>query len=122
MPILEIEYIATKGELIPGDLAQRIADAAESIFNSPKGTIWIKLRQLEADGYAENGIPSTSTPRPVFAKVLKRKAGDESTLRGEAMALARCIAQQMDRDVENIHIIYEASAQGRIAFGGELLC
>lgn len=119
MPILEIEIVLRPGEALPNDLARRLADSAAAIFASrPRGT-WVRLRTLLAEAYAENGAADPGV-YPVFVSVLK-SSGSTAPPENEPMRLAEAIALLCSRPTENVHILYQADARGRIAFGGKLL-
>ncbi|MBI5841620.1 MAG: hypothetical protein HZB19_16130 [Chloroflexi bacterium] len=120
MPILDVEIVLKPGETLAPDLAARIADAAGEVFASrPLGT-WVKLRGIDSAHYAENGSGLSVDIFPVFVSVLKSRV-DADGLREEADRLAESIAGVCNRPKENVHILYEAEARGRVAFGGKLL-
>ena len=120
MPILEVEIVLKPGELLTTDIAARIADVAgEALASRPRGT-WVKVRALDSALYAENGGGSSLDVFPVFVSVLK-SAIDTEKLKDEANRLAESIAGVCNRPRENVHILYEPEARGRIAFGGNLL-
>jgi len=120
MPILEIEMVMPGDSRVPPELATQLAEAAGKVFNSLPGRTWIRLRTLPQAHYAENEAISSET-LPVFVSLLKSEMPPEEELREEARALARVIGQVCQRPSENVHILYQPSARGRIAFGGELL-
>jgi phenylpyruvate tautomerase PptA (4-oxalocrotonate tautomerase family) len=119
MPILAVEIVLKPGEVLTTDIATRIADAAGKVLASrPRGT-WVKVRALDSALYAENGGGSSLDVFPVFVSVLKSRI-DADNLKEEASRLAESIAGVCNRPKENVHIIYEPEARGRIAFGGIL--
>jgi phenylpyruvate tautomerase PptA (4-oxalocrotonate tautomerase family) len=121
MPILEIQIIGPVPEEIRAGLAQRIADAAAEVFRSRPQATWVTLHFVPPDAYAENaGGPPLGT-RPVLASVLLADRPPEIELAGQAERLTEEIARACGRPAENVHIVYEPSARGRIAFGGQML-
>jgi len=52
---------------------------------------------------------------------LKKAVPFGSELRAEVEALTRAVAQVCGRDPEQVHVIYEPPALGRVAFGGRLV-
>jgi phenylpyruvate tautomerase PptA (4-oxalocrotonate tautomerase family) len=119
MPILEVEVVLAVGERLPAGMAATLAEAAAGVFRSPEGSTWVRLHELPADRYAENG--GESCFMPVFVHVLKAQLPSEKDLEREAAELAAAVATVCGGPVENVHIIYEPPAAGRIAFGGKLL-
>jgi phenylpyruvate tautomerase PptA (4-oxalocrotonate tautomerase family) len=118
MPILEIEIVGEPGAERAG-LAQRLADAAGRALGSrPRGT-WVRLWWLPHDHYAENG--GEDGPRPVFVSVIERDVPPPPELAPRVRALTRAIAEACGRPDENVHVLYQAPARGRMAFGGALV-
>ena len=121
MPILDIEIVASDStQSLPADLMRSLADRTAQVFDSPPGTVWVKLRIIPSTEYAENG----GTPPgvyPVFVTVLKSRAPERSALEGEVAQLTEVIAKTLKRPKDNIHIFYQPDAAGRVAFGGKLV-
>jgi phenylpyruvate tautomerase PptA (4-oxalocrotonate tautomerase family) len=120
MPILDVELVTGLGELLEDGLARRLADIAGDIFGSERGGTWVKVRTLPSGQYGENGDPPADV-RPVFVSVLMGQSPSEGNIRHQAERLSASFAQACGRPKENIHILYQPSAAGRIAFGGELV-
>jgi phenylpyruvate tautomerase PptA (4-oxalocrotonate tautomerase family) len=119
MPILDVEIVLADTERLDEDLPQRLADVAGEIFGAPAGRMWVRMRGLPLQNYAESGgLPAGV--RPVFASVLKAKYPSLEDLRGEIAALTEAVARICDRPPENVHIFYRPEGIGRVAFGGEL--
>lgn len=116
MPILYVEAV---GDVGIGNPAQAIADEAGKIFKSPPGETWVKFNNLTQDCYAENDVDTVDV-RPVFVSVLLGRCHEGLEARETASALSRALAKVLLRPEANIHILFEASALGRIAFGGKL--
>ena len=54
MPILEVEIVALdENPNLPAGLSQTLADVVAQIFNTPTGTVWVKLRVIPPTYYAE---------------------------------------------------------------------
>lgn len=122
MPIIEIEMIVDQ-EIEPAMLkkiSQRLADGLGEIFSSPPAATWVRLRSLPRWQYAENNSPLPPDLQPVFVDVLKSAELAPALLRDEAFQIATTVASILDRPKENVHIIYQPAALGRIAFGGKL--
>src|SRR6186997_3388373 len=116
MPILDVEIVTS--EPLDGGLAARIADMAAQVFGGPPASTWVRVRPLPQEHYAENGTASPEGWRSVFVIVRKAQRPTGSTLDAEVRALTEGVARVCGRPVENVHILYEPDAQGRIAFGG----
>jgi phenylpyruvate tautomerase PptA (4-oxalocrotonate tautomerase family) len=119
MPILDVEVVGDVPPMVREGLAQRLADAAgEALASRPQGT-WVKLRFLDPPAYAENGGAAGGV-RPVFVRVLQHTPPSGEARAEEAARLTRAVARACGREPEHVHLLYEAAARGRIAFGGEL--
>jgi len=119
MPLLEVEIVLGAGEEVQAGLAAASVEATAKVLNAPEGSTWVRLREISAEHYAENGGPVEV--RPVFVRVLKARLPAEDELEREAAGLAMAIARVCNRPPENVHIIFEPPAAGRIALGGKLL-
>ena len=121
MPILEVQLVGEPPESVVRDLAQRLANAADEVYRSgPQGT-WVKVQFLPRQNYAENGGGPPEGVLPVFVFVLKRDVPRGDALKAEISALTKAIAAVCDRAEENVHVVYEPPAAGRVAFGGHLV-
>ncbi len=116
MPILDIEIVGELAET--PNLAQRLADAAGSALVSPPQATWIKLHLIPAEHYAEND-GATEGP-PVIVRLLQAEPQTGDALEAQLRILTEAIAEVLQRPAENVHIIVEPSAAGRVAFGGTL--
>lgn len=120
MPILNVELVGTIPEQAGSGLAQRIADSAGEVFGSrPQGT-WVKLRFIEPNSYSENSGGPRGKAGPVFVSVLQSKVWQGAQLSALASELAKAIAASCSRPIENVHVLFEPAAKGRMAFGGKL--
>jgi phenylpyruvate tautomerase PptA (4-oxalocrotonate tautomerase family) len=128
MPILDIEIVApdsarpstSSGQAPPTDLAQSLANEAAQVFGAPQGTVWVKVRVVSSEQYAENGGKPEGV-YPVFVAVLKSRLPERSALEDEISGLTQVVANTLNYPVENVHIFYQPGGVGRIAFGGKLV-
>jgi len=122
LPIVTIQIVTSSNDdtYSATDVA-RLSDSLGSIFNSEPGSTWLKLEYLDRTLYAENETELDSDIQPTFVEVLKRSLPDQDMLTTEAREIAAAVAHTLSRPVENVHIIYLPSGEGRIAFGGKLL-
>jgi phenylpyruvate tautomerase PptA (4-oxalocrotonate tautomerase family) len=121
LPILEIELVAS--DLVPGlpaGLTQSLANAAAQVFGAARGTVWVKLRLIQPEHYAEDhGKPEGVYP--VFVTVLKSRVPEGKALEDEISRLTQAIAIILNRPEANVHIFYQPEGAGRVAFGGKLV-
>ena len=120
MPIVDVEIVLHDGQSLRANLAAELAEVIGSVFETPKGRTWVRLRSLARSAYSENG----GTPdhvQPVFVTILKSQRPQGEVLKREVRLLTNAIAAIIDRNADTVHILYEPDAKGRIAFGGELV-
>jgi phenylpyruvate tautomerase PptA (4-oxalocrotonate tautomerase family) len=118
MPIVDVEIVASAP--LDSGLAAQLADMAGQVFGSPPGSTWVRVRALPPHLYAENNSPQPEGWNSVFVIVRKAERPAGAALEAEARALAEGVARVCARPLENVHILYEPDARGRIAFGGVL--
>ena len=118
MPIIHVEIVGDAHDY-PQHLPQLIADTAGSVLNSRPGGTWVKVTFLEVSSYAENGGSVEGHPMIVSLVQAEPPIGDN--LRQQVSDLADAIAGVANHPVENVHIVVEPGAKGRIAFGGTLV-
>ena len=116
MPILNIEIV---GPEHGGKHTQSLADAAARILDSKPGGTWVKVQFIPESHYAESGELAEGI-KPVFVSVLLARCGDQLKLSQMATELSGAFAKILGRPQDNIHILFEPSAVGRIAFGGRM--
>lgn len=124
MPIVVVELLSP--EPPPDALASRLADALGPIFESPVGHTWVRCSSCDPRHYAESADPTSSAPRPTppswaFVRVTLRAPPDEDGRAGLAARIAAVVAEATARPLEDVHVLFEPPAAGRIAFGGELV-
>jgi phenylpyruvate tautomerase PptA (4-oxalocrotonate tautomerase family) len=126
MPIITIETLSdspySQDDAMPTpEQLQSLADALGELFGSrPSGT-WVRARQQQRAYYAENMIEFGSEMRPVIVEVLKSELASGQDLAIEAAAVCALVAQILGRRTENVHVVYQPAARGRVAFGGQLV-
>lgn len=121
LPILDIDLVVAAGERLDAALASTLADAAGKVFGSVAGSTWVRVRPLPREHYAENGGGPPDGVDPVFVRVLLADAPSGEELRSQVHHLTAAIAKICGRPPENVHLLYEPAAKGRVAFGGKLL-
>lgn len=119
MPILEVRVVGELAAHLEADLAQRIADAAGAALGSRPGGTWVTVDTVPAARYAENG--GAGEVAPVFVRVLLRDGPPREGLAAQVAALTAALAGCCGRPAENVHVVYEPAAAGRVAFGGRLV-
>ena len=117
MPILDVEMVSERAE---AGLAQRLADAAAEAWRLGPAEVWVRLRCLPVDRHAENG-GAPGDVRPVFVSVLRARVPDGERLAEDVRSLTRAVAAVTGRPLENVHVLHEPAAAGRLAFGGRLV-
>jgi len=120
MPILDVEIVTGSKESLEDGLARKLADIAGDILGSAVGGTWVKLRALPREYYAENADTSVDL-RPIFVSILMSKNPSAETMGHQAEELSRSFGMACDRPKENVHVLYQVAAAGRVAFGGELV-
>jgi phenylpyruvate tautomerase PptA (4-oxalocrotonate tautomerase family) len=121
MPILDVEIVLRPGEFLDPGLAQELADHVDLVFGTPPGRTWVKLRALAPEHYAESGGGLPQGVYPIFVSVLKGSLSPPDRLALEIAELTRAAAAVCHRPPENVHILYDPEAAGRVSFGGRLL-
>ena len=121
MPIVSIEVLRTDEDpdVIP-EILQALADALGALFQSDAGGTWVKLRYLNNSNYAENQIRLSASTGPVMVEIIHSTLPAEPALEIQAASVCSLVAEHLQRPEENVHILYQPNAQGRIAFGGKL--
>jgi phenylpyruvate tautomerase PptA (4-oxalocrotonate tautomerase family) len=121
MPILDIELVVQPDEHLPANLASELADRIGRVFGSAAQQTWVKVSTILRDHYAENEAGSLASIAPVFVQVLKARLPAPEALAVEVAALTTVIAEVCRWPADQIHIVYQPPAAGRVAFGGQLV-
>lgn len=121
MPILNIRVIGDLPKSVQKNLAGRLADAAGKVFQSGPQHTWVMVQSIPRRQYAENGKAQPDGVNPIFVSVLLWTVPKPEKLRSQVRCLAKTVAAVCHRAEENVHVLYELPAAGRIAFGGNLV-
>jgi phenylpyruvate tautomerase PptA (4-oxalocrotonate tautomerase family) len=116
VPILRVCVVGQQD--IAADAAQRVADGAGRIFQTPPGSTWVVIESLPQQQYAENAVQQP--PQPVFVRLLMRR-GTSDLLAGQVQLLCELICANFNVPVEHVHVLVEPAARGRVYFGGRPL-
>jgi phenylpyruvate tautomerase PptA (4-oxalocrotonate tautomerase family) len=120
MPIVDVEIVLRPDEVVRKEIATELANEIGEIFQSSPAGTWVKVRELSAECYAENG----GTPNgvyPIFVSITKSKLPEVDELEREAAKITGAVAQICGRSSENVHLIYQPEGRGRVAFGGKMV-
>ena len=118
MPIIDIEMVTERPGPAEPRLSRDLADALGEVLGQQSGKVWVRLRELSYGSYAENNV--AKPPYPVFVNVLASAPPEGRELETLAIAITEAVANLTRRPAENVHVIFQPAARGRIAFGGKL--
>ena len=121
MPIVDIEIVARAAAADPRPAARALADALGTVFRTPPGRTWVRLRSLDAAAYAENQTTLSDADLPVFVTVLHAHMPVREALAAEVESVTLAVAAWAGRPVDSVHVQYAPAAAGRQAFGGRLV-
>ena len=119
MPIVDIEIVTRPAELLAPGLAVALADALGGVLDAAPGKVWVRLRSLPAESYAENQC-GADRPSPVFVTFTASSPPEGENLKAIVQGMTQAVARATDRPAENVHVLVSPSAKGRIAFGGRI--
>lgn len=119
MPIVDVKIVGPNGAALPEGTAQALADALAVVFQAPARRVWMRVEQLAAHLYAENGV--SDQPHPVFVSVLHADLPPQGGLAAQALAVSKAVSACLGCETERVHVEYSPPGRGRVAFGGELL-
>jgi phenylpyruvate tautomerase PptA (4-oxalocrotonate tautomerase family) len=120
MPIIDIEVVARRGEVLPETLARELADHLGAAFDATPGKVWVRLRTLDGAQYAENDM-GDNRPFPVFVTYTASQIPEGEQLAGRIAKITETVARLTERPPGNVHVLIAPAARGRIAFGGRLV-
>lgn len=121
MPIIDVEIVVDEGEPLAPGLAGGLADAIGPLLGSAPGGTWVRLRALPRSSYAESGGGPAPDVRPVFVSVLRRTWPEPPSMTGQVQRITEAVARLCGRPADNVHVLHEAPALGRLAFGGRIV-
>lgn len=119
MPIVDVKIVAPARATLPESTAKALAEALAAVFQAPEGRVWVRVEQLAADLYAENG--PAKHPHPVFVTVVHADLPPREALAAQAVALCNAVSGCLGREPQHVHVEYSPPGRGRVAFGGNLL-
>lgn len=120
MPIVDIEIVTRHGEALPRSLAGDLADALGAVLDAGPGKVWVRLRTIASDEYAENGA-GADRPFPVFVTLTASSPPEGEHLDHVVGHVTEAVAHLADRPADNVHVLVQPAAKGRIAFGGKVV-
>ena len=121
MPILDVELVCVSEAEFRSASAAAVAHAVGKVLSCEPGRVWVRLRRLDRDCYAENEVSLSEAELPVFVTVLHAHLPTEQVLGAEAVALTEAVARAVGRSAERVHVQYAPAGAGRQAFGGVLV-
>jgi phenylpyruvate tautomerase PptA (4-oxalocrotonate tautomerase family) len=120
MPIIDIEAIGGEQHAVPNQVLRKTADALGDALGMAPGKVWLRLRVLPKEAYAESGTDAERTPEAVFVRVLRSRVPQGPDLEREIVAVTKVVANCLGKPEVNVHVEYAPPGLGRIAFGGRL--
>jgi hypothetical protein len=121
MPIVDLELVCASEAEFRAVSATAIADALGRRLGCEPGRLWLRLRRLDRDRYAENQAEVAPDELPVFVTVLLAELPPEAERESHVRALTEAVAAAVARPAERVHVQYAPAASGRQAFGGRLV-
>jgi phenylpyruvate tautomerase PptA (4-oxalocrotonate tautomerase family) len=121
MPIVTVEIVANPGRPLEHNLSQSLADALGHALRSPAGQTWVRLRMLQSNEYAENGVLVDAAEAPVFVTVVERQPSVGAALQSNVTAITQAVANVLGRPASCVHVEFAPAAAGRVSFGGTLV-
>jgi phenylpyruvate tautomerase PptA (4-oxalocrotonate tautomerase family) len=121
MPIVDVEIVGECSAQGSVSRATALANALGTVFATPPGRTWVRVRLLGREAYAENEATLSGEDLPVFITVLHARLPAGEALSLEAKAITAAVAKCLARPEERVHVQYAPAALGRQAFGGKLV-
>jgi len=124
LPIVDVEIVTDGVDVDDGDvsagLAQTLADDIGECLGAAVGTTWVRLRTLPRQRYAESG-GGPSGPPPIFVTVLSRRRPEGARMSAIVAEVTAVVAGRTGRPSDRVHVVFDADAAGRVAFGGRIV-
>lgn len=121
MPIIDVELACASEAEFRSVSAAAVAQTIGKVLGCEPGRVWVRLRYLGRECYAENEVSLSEAELPVFVTVLHAHLAAEEALGSEVSALTEAIAGVVGRPAERVHVQYAPEGAGRQAFGGVLV-
>lgn len=121
MPIVTVDIVRDSSLRQEPGLAATLADVLAPVFGKDPKRTWIRLNYLDPGEYAEGGGGPEPGVIPVFVRLLLARLPDLDQRQQLAVKIGAKVGEVLDRPVENVHVIFEPEATGRVAFGGKLV-
>lgn len=121
MPIVDVEFVCARDQDAPPASAVDLANALGTVFGSPPGRTWVRIRALPAHAYAENGSEVSPKSLPVFVTVLLAHWPAGDAMAQQMLHVTRAVANSLSLPLERVHVQFAPEAAGRQAFGGQLV-
>ncbi len=118
MPIFHVDVLT--GDRLPR-VAPDLANDLGALMRAEPGHVWVRLSACHPEDYGENAVAASDVPRWVHVRVILRAVPPEPELAELASQITRIVAQRLEREPDNVHVLFEPPAAGRIAFSGELV-
>lgn len=116
MPILNVSWIGDQP--VPSHLAQRLADAAGGVLQTPPGRTWVMIRAVPSNFYAENHCPDVGAEGMLWISILLSEPPEGKALQPLVETLTAALAEASGVPSTRVHLLFEPAARARIAFGG----
>jgi len=122
MAIIDVELVIREGKdsYLGQEQTRSIANTLGRIFGTKPNRTWVRIRYLPSGQYAENEAPEGPAVLPTFITILKNRPPEPAHIAGQMLEIAQGLSPIIGRPAESIHILYEATALGRLGIGGVL--
>ena len=121
MPIVDVTLVVADGDGLALQLARELADALGAALGCEPGRLWVRLHDLPAARYAENGAGLDAGELPVFVTLLHADPPQGEARTAEVRRVCETVARCTRRPPDRVHVEFAAPGRGRVAFGGELV-
>lgn len=121
MPIIFVDLVRDSSLPHKPGLAASLADGLASVLGKDPERTWVRLKYVEPGEYAEGGGGPGPEVMPVFVRLVLARLPDMDQRQRLASEIAGKVGELLGRPYQNVHIIFEPEATGRVAFGGKLV-